>query len=226
MRETNCEGGSRSSARSKISRAQSGCKSASAGLHVGVIIDGNGRWAQARGLPRCEGQGRGAGAVRRTARAAPGPGISTLTLSALSADNWRRPTAEVSALMDLLKAFLIRGRETCRRHGVRVGVIGRRDRLPPALVRVVEAAERTTRECSQLYLRLAVDLMVRTSGEKRLSEFLLVEPAYVGLLFVDTLWPDFDGDDLRRAVEAYRRRGRRFGGLPPSNPNPDRPLVY
>ena len=228
------------------------------GLHVGVIMDGNGRWALAHGLPRTEGHGRGAGAVRRAVEAAPALGITTLTLYAFSADNWRRPAAEVSALMELLRSFLVRERRNCCKHGVRLAVIGRRDRLSPALVRAIDRAERETRECTRLYLRLAVDysarsailaaasalrtdescdeseflrrvnsachsdpetpsvdLVVRTSGEQRLSDFLLFESAYAELVFVETLWPDFDGEDLRRAVEAFRRRERRFGALLP-----------
>ena len=226
------------------------------GLHVGLIMDGNGRWARARGLRRTEGHRRGADAVRRAVEAAPGLGITTLTLYAFSADNWRRPAPEVSTLMRLLESFLVRERAGCRRQGVRLALIGRRDRLSPALVRAVEETERATRDGARLYLRLAVDysarsailaaaaaltpadgcdesgflrrvnrachsdpetppvdLVVRTSGEQRLSDFLLFEAAYAELLFTDTLWPDFDGEDLRRAVEAFRRRERRYGGL-------------
>ena len=226
------------------------------GLHVGLIMDGNGRWACARGLPRTEGHRRGADAVRRAVEAAPDLGIATLTLYAFSADNWRRPAAEVSTLMRLLQSFLVRERTRCRRHGVRLALIGRRDRLSPALVRAIEETERATRDGTRLHLRLAVDysaraailaaagtlgpddrgdedaflrqvnrachsdpetppvdLVIRTSGEQRLSDFLLFESAYAELLFIDTLWPDFDGEDLRRAVEAFRRRERRYGGL-------------
>ena len=226
-------------------------------LHVGLIMDGNGRWACARGLPRTEGHRRGTEAVRRAVEAAPDLGIATLTLYAFSADNWRRPAAEVSTLMRLLQSFLVRERTRCRRHGVRLALIGRRDRLSPALVRVIEDTERATRDGARLYLRLAVDysarsailaaagtlgsdercdedgflrrvnrachsdpatppvdLLIRTSGEQRLSDFLLFESAYAELLFIDTLWPDFDGEDLRRAVDAFRRRERRYGGLP------------
>ena len=230
----------------------------SGGLHVGLIMDGNGRWARARGLRRTEGHRRGADAVRRAVEAAPGLGITTLTLYAFSADNWRRPAAEVSTLMRLLESFLVRERADCRRQGVRLALIGRRDRLSPALVRAVEETERATRDGARLYLRLAVDysarsailaaaaalapddgcdedgflrrvnrachsdpetppvdLVIRTSGEQRLSDFLLFEAAYAELLFIETLWPDFDGEDLRRAVEAFRRRERRYGGIAP-----------
>ena len=228
-------------------------------LHVGLIMDGNGRWARARGLPRTEGHRRGADAVRRAVEAAPELGITTLTLYAFSADNWRRPAAEVSTLMRLLESFLVREVANCRRHGIRLALIGRRDRLSPALIRAIEAAERATRDGARLYLRLAVDysarsailaaaglarsercdengflrrinrachsdpetppvdLVIRTSGEQRLSDFLLFESAYAELLFIDTLWPDFDSEDLRRAVEAFRRRERRYGGLTSNN---------
>ena len=228
------------------------------GLHVGLIMDGNGRWARARGLPRTEGHGRGAEAVQRAVEAALGLGITTLTLYAFSSDNWRRPAAEVSALMRLLQSFLEQERMNCRRHSVRLALIGRRDRLSPALIRAVEETERATRHGTRLYLRLAVDysarwaileaagtlrsdercdekvflrrinrachsapetpsvdLVIRTSGEQRLSDFLLFESAYAELMFTETLWPDFDGEDLRRAVEAFRQRERRYGGLSP-----------
>ncbi len=226
------------------------------GLHVGLIMDGNGRWARARGHPRTEGHRRGADAVRRAVEAAPGLGITTLTLYAFSADNWRRPATEVSALMRLLESFLLRERMNCRRNGVRLALIGRRDRLSPALIRAIEKTEHATHGGARLYLRLAVDysarsailaaagalrtdepcdedgflqrvnrachsdpetppvdLVIRTSGEQRLSDFLLFESAYAELVFIETLWPDFDGEDLRRAVEAFRRRDRRYGGL-------------
>ncbi len=226
------------------------------GLHVGLIMDGNGRWAGAHGQPRTEGHRHGADAARRAVEAAPGLGITTLTLYAFSADNWRRPAAEVSTLMRLLESFLVRERPNCRRNGVRLAVIGRRDRLSPALLRAVDQTERATRDGARLYLRLAVDysarsailaaagglrpdegcdengflrrvnlachsdpetppvdLVIRTSGEQRLSDFLLFESAYAELMFVDTLWPDFDGEDLRQAVEAFHRRERRYGGL-------------
>ena len=229
---------------------------ANGGLHVGLIMDGNGRWARARGHPRTAGHRRGADAVRRAVEAAPGLGITTLTLYAFSADNWRRPAAEVSALMRLLESFLVRERMNCRRNGVRLSMIGRRDRLSLDLVRAIDETERATRGGARLYLRLAVDysarsaivaaagtlrpdepcdedaflrrvnrachadpetppvdLVIRTSGEQRLSDFLLFESAYAELLFIETLWPDFDGEDLRRAVEAFRRRERRYGGL-------------
>lgn len=238
-----------SGAKQHVTDPPAGC-----GLHVGLIMDGNGRWARARGLPRTEGHRRGADAVRRAVEAAPELGIATLTLYAFSADNWRRPAAEVSTLMRLLESFLVRERIKCRRHGVRLALIGRRDRLSPALTHAIEEAERATHAGTRLHLRLAVDysarsailaaagtlrsdercdengflrrvnrachsdpetppvdLLIRTSGEQRLSDFLLFESAYAELLFIETLWPDFDGEDLRRAVEAFRRRDRRYG---------------
>ena len=231
-------------------------RSANSGLHVGLIMDGNGRWAQARGLPRTQGHRRGADAVRRTVEVAPELGITTLTLYAFSADNWRRPDAEVETLMTLLESFLVRERMSCRRQGVRLGLIGRRDRLSPDLIGAIEEAERTTRHGTRLYLRLAVDysarsaivaaadmlksegrcdkgsflrqvnrachsdpetppvdLVIRTSGEQRLSDFLLFESAYAELMFIETLWPDFNAEDLRQAIEEFRRRDRRYGGL-------------
>ena len=133
------------------------------GLHVGLIMDGNGRWASARGLLRTEGHRRGADAVRRAVEAAPGLGVTTLTLYAFSADNWRRPAAEVSALMSLLESFLVRERASCRRQGVRLALIGRRDRLSPALIRAIEETERATHDGARLYLRLAVDYSARAA---------------------------------------------------------------
>ena len=231
-------------------------RTANSGLHVGLIMDGNGRWARARGLPRTEGHARGAEAARRAVAATPELGITTLTLYAFSAENWRRPAAEVSTLMSLLESFMVRERMNCRRRGVRLALIGRRDRLSTKLVRAVEETERATRDGNRLYLRLAVDysarsailsaadtlkpdercdeigflqrvnrachsdpetppvdLVIRTSGEQRLSDFLLFESAYAELMFIETLWPDFDGEDLRGAVEAFHRRDRRYGGL-------------
>ena len=139
----------------------------SGGLHVGLIMDGNGRWACARGLSRMEGHRRGADAVRRVVEAAPGLGITSLTLYAFSADNWRRPAAEVSTLMRLLESFLVRQRMNCRRHGVRLALIGRRDRLSPALIRAIDRTERATRDGTRLYLRLAVDYSAPLGDPRR-----------------------------------------------------------
>ncbi len=224
-------------------------------LHVAIIMDGNGRWAKARGLPRSAGHRAGAKAVRRTVEKAPELGITTLTLYAFSADNWHRPAAEVATLMELFERYLVKEAEHCRENGVQIGVIGRRDRLPASVVRAIDAAERITSGCRRLHLRIAVDysarqaivdtasrlagpatadgfarqlnrtvhseasapdvdLLIRTSGEQRLSDFLLWECAYAELYFTPRLWPDFDGDDLAAAVADFRRRERRFGRLP------------
>jgi undecaprenyl diphosphate synthase len=226
------------------------------GLHVAIIMDGNGRWASARGLPRVAGHRRGAQAVRRTVEAAPGLGITTLTLYAFSSDNWRRPPAEVSALMRLFLQYLRRETGECVRNGVRINVIGRRDRLPAEVRRAIEDAEAATAACTRLDLRIAVDysardailraaaqcgceevtreqftellaaavhsagparevdLLVRTGGEQRLSDFLLWENAYAELYFTDRMWPEFDAADLKAAVSEFHSRERRFGAVP------------
>ena len=224
--------------------------------HVAIIMDGNGRWARARGLPRIAGHREGANTVRRVIEAAPSLGIGVLTLYAFSSDNWRRPRPEVQALMELLERYLAREAEKCREHGVRINVIGRRDRLPAAVLDAIRAAEATTASATRLRLRLAidysarysiaaaarlagggravddeafsrllsrvthsdppagdVDLLIRTSGEQRLSDFLLWEVAYAEFWFSDLMWPDFDVAELERAMDAFRRRERRFGGL-------------
>src|SRR6266481_7204132 len=207
------------------------------GLHVAVIMDGNGRWANARGLPRVAGHRSGAEAVRRTIEAAPSFGISVLTLYAFSADNWRRPPREVSALMKLLGRYLVQETERCLDNGVRLQAIGRRDRLPRPLIALLEEAERKTAAGRRLHLRLAidyssresilaaarslkreqtiteekfsgllgpdVDLLIRTSGEQRLSDFLLWECAYAEIVFTPCMWPDFTAEDLAAAVEEF-----------------------
>jgi undecaprenyl diphosphate synthase len=213
-------------------------------LHVAIIMDGNGRWANARGLPRIAGHRTGADAVRRTVEAAPTMGVSVLTLYAFSADNWRRPAREVSALMKLLGNYLVRETGRCIENGVRLEAIGRRDRLPAALVSLLEDAERRTAQGSKLHLRLAidyssrqaildavrrdramteeafskslgpdVDLLIRTSGEQRLSDFLLWECAYAEMIFTRRMWPEFSEEDLAAAIEEYHRRDRRFGAV-------------
>jgi undecaprenyl diphosphate synthase len=212
-------------------------------IHVAIIMDGNGRWAQARGLPRTAGHRAGATAVRRVVEAAPSLGIGVLTLYAFSSDNWKRPGPEVGALMRLLERFLRTEAASCAEQGVRVEVIGRRDRLPARVVDAIAAAERATAGGSVLRLRLAidyssrdailqaamhaprsrdelarhmaadVDLLIRTGGEQRLSDFLLWESAYAELYFTDIAWPDFDGVALGAAVAEFERRQRRFGGL-------------
>jgi undecaprenyl diphosphate synthase len=220
-------------------------------LHVAIIMDGNGRWANARGLPRIAGHRTGADAVRRTVEAAPALGVSVLTLYAFSADNWRRPAREVSALMKLLGHYLVRETGRCIENGVRIEAIGRRDRLPAPLVSLLEETERKTAHGQKLHLRIAidyssrqaildavrlnvdaarrdralteeafskslgpdVDLLIRTSGEQRLSDFLLWECAYAEMIFTRRMWPDFGEEDLASAIEEFHRRDRRFGAV-------------
>lgn len=213
-------------------------------LHAAVIMDGNGRWAVERGLPRVAGHRAGAEAVRRTVEAAPELGIGILTLFAFSADNWRRPAAEVQSLMTLFRSFLESETPAAIENGVRVEVIGRRDRLKPVLRDAIFRAETLTARGTRLCLRLAVDysgrdailsavrqlpklshealaqalgppvdLLIRTGGEHRLSDFLLWESAYAELIFSHRMWPDFDGDDLAGAIREFHGRERRFGGV-------------
>jgi undecaprenyl diphosphate synthase len=224
---------------------------------VAIVPDGNGRWAIRRGRPRLAGHRAGVEAVRRVVQAAPGLGIGTLTLFAFSSDNWQRPAREVESLMQLLLEYLQAETQSYAELGIRISVIGRRDRLPLALREAVEAAEKATRFGNTLHLRLAmdysgrdailraacrfyraleisreafarllapaihsgapapdVDLLIRTGGEQRLSDFLLWESAYAELVFTDRMWPDFDVADLEAAVKEYHVRQRRFGRLP------------
>jgi undecaprenyl diphosphate synthase len=225
------------------------------GPHVGIIMDGNRRWATRQGRLRSEGHRAGAQAVRRVVEAAPGLGIGTLTLYAFSADNWARPPLEVRALMRLFREYLRLETPRCVRHGVRLEVIGRRDRFDSALLGRIERAERATASGRRLLLRIALDysgrdailraaqclkpdlpigreafgrlvaivdhgtpvpeldLLIRTGGERRLSDFLLWEAAYAELLFLDRLWPDFGEADLAAAMRDLRARDRRYGGL-------------
>ena len=229
--------------------------------HVAMIIDGNGRWAQERGLPRSAGHRAGSVAVRRTVEHAVALGIPELTLFAFSSDNWARPADEVDALMRLFARYLRLELPRCIRHGVRLEVIGRRDRLPPRLVEAIEFAERRTARGEKLWLRLAVDysgrdsllraaralsdagadfecflaelarclharhpipdvdLLIRTGGEHRLSDFLLLECAYAELYFTPVLWPDFGAAHLDAALAAFAARERRFGRLPQRAPD-------
>lgn len=228
------------------------------GLHVAIIMDGNGRWARARGLPRVAGHRAGGESVSNIVEAAPRFGIATLTLYAFSSDNWQRPRTEVAALMQLLRDYLRRETQRCVKNGVRVSIIGRRDRLPADVVKAIEKAESRTSAGTTLTLRIAidysardsivaaasrldentresfaralshaihdsaqtgdVDLLIRTGGEKRLSDFLLWENAYAELLFVDKMWPDFREADLEAAVQEFRSRERRFGRVPETSP--------
>ena len=194
-------------------------------------MDGNGRWARARGLPRTAGHRAGATAVRRVIEAAPSLGIRAVTLYAFSSDNWRRPRTEVQSLLRLLRRYLREETARCIREGVRLEVIGRRDRLPASLCEAIAAAERATAGGGTLDLRLAidysareairrgdpavpdVDLLIRTGGEQRLSDFLLRECAYAELYFTTCMWPDFDEAALAEAVAEFGRRQRRFGGI-------------
>ena len=202
----------------------------STSLHVAIIMDGNGRWATRRGLPRAAGHRAGVETVRRMVRAAPDLGITALTLYAFSSDNWSRPPAEVNTLMRLFARYLHNETPELLAQSVRLWIIGRRDRLPLSLVTVIADAERATSRGTRIDLRIAVDysaraairsgallpdvdLLIRTGGEQRLSDFLLWESAYAELWFTDTMWPDFTATDLAAAVKDFRMRDRRFGGL-------------
>jgi undecaprenyl diphosphate synthase len=225
-------------------------------FHVAINMDGNGRWALLRGQPREAGHAVGASALRRTIEAAPALGITTLTLYAFSADNWRRPRGEVDNLMRLFQHYLASECDHLVGRGVRFSVIGRRDRISDALRASIEYVEERTSGGAALHLRVAidysaregllaaagrvaketpptreaferslseaihapagtrhVDLLIRTGGEQRLSDFLLWESAYAELYFTDVLWPDFTGADLAAAVDAYGARDRRYGGV-------------
>jgi undecaprenyl diphosphate synthase len=204
-------------------------------------MDGNGRWATARSLPRLAGHRAGADAVRRTVEAAIDLGIGALTLYAFSSDNWKRPCAEVQGLMRLFQAYLSAETPQCIARGIRLEVIGRRDRLDSALAATIGEVEGQTAGCRSLHLRIAVDysaresilraasrlndgadfsllpdvdLLIRTGGEQRLSDFLLWESAYAELVFTSRMWPDFTRQDLESALREFARRERRFGGLP------------
>jgi undecaprenyl diphosphate synthase len=227
-----------------------------AGLHVGIIMDGNGRWATRQGRSRSAGHREGAAMVRRIVEAAPGASIGVLTLYAFSAENWRRPQAEVSWLMRLFREYLRGETARCQENGVRLEIIGRRDRLTEPLRRTIEMAQVATAGGERLHLRIALDysardailraaqclrpetvpsresfgrllaivdhgtpvreldLLIRTGGERRLSDFLLWEAAYAELFFTPLMWPEFGPEQLSSAVREFTRRERRFGGLP------------
>ena len=225
---------------------------------MAIIMDGNGRWAMRRGLPRATGHRAGVAAVRRVVERAPDVGITRLTLYAFSCDNWRRPTVEVQSIFWLLRAFLRLETKRLRQRGVRIQIIGRRDRLADSVLREIDKAECATASGRDLHLRVAidyssrdaitraaagahavlavegptspdllgpmmtqaltgesgeVDLLIRTGGETRLSDFLLWECAYAELLFTERMWPDFDQADLDAALGEFKRRDRRFGGV-------------
>ena len=227
--------------------------SADGSLHVAIIMDGNGRWARERGRPRTFGHRAGAQQVRKITEAAPDLGVGTLTLYAFSSDNWQRPGPEVSALMRLFRAYLAAETERCIANGIRLGIIGRRDRLATPLRLAIDAAEAATADGDRMYMRIAldysardaivyaaahldsgeptrgefaqalayavhesepvsdVDLLIRTGGEQRLSDFLLWEAAYAELYFTPRMWPDFGPTDLAAAIRDFRGRERRFG---------------
>ncbi len=225
------------------------------GLHVAIISDGNGRWATSRGLPRSAGHRAGAETARRIIEAAPGFGIHTLTLFALSSANWKRPPTEVDAILRLLHEYLLVETSHCMEEGVRLSVIGRRDRIPATLRQAIADSEAATATGKRLHLRLAVDysaresiyhaacrfykvtelspesfsnvlaevlrggstevdLLIRTGGEHRLSDFLLWECAFAEFVFLPQRWPDFTVDDLECAIQEFSRRERTRGALP------------
>ncbi len=215
-------------------------------LHMGIIMDGNGRWALARGLLRVAGHRAGVEAVSRVVEAAPAAGVGILTLFAFSSDNWRRPREEVETLMRLLANYLQKETGRAVDQGVRMEIIGRRDRLDRDLRAAIEGAEAATASGTRLRLRIAfdysgrdailaaarrvanlsreslegalgppVDVLIRTGGERRLSDFLLWECAYAELIFSRRMWPDFGAEDLLGAVREFRGRDRRFGAVPP-----------
>jgi undecaprenyl diphosphate synthase len=229
-------------------------------MHIAIIMDGNGRWASQRGLPRTAGHRAGAKAVDKIVEAAARHDVTTLSLYAFSADNWRRPQTEVGALFALLRRYLLTQTPRCLQQSIRINVIGRRDRLAPEVLRTIEHSERATAHCTGMQLRIAVDyssqhsllescrrmsaepgsdrarfmehladvdhstpaapdvdLLIRTGGEKRLSDFLLWECAYAELHFVECFWPDFDAAAFARAIEEYSKRERRFGQISASS---------
>jgi len=231
--------------------------------HVAIIMDGNGRWAKARGLPRLAGHRAGVEAVRRTVKAAPDLGISYLTLYAFSSENWSRPKSEVSDLMGLLKLFIRRDLAELHQNGVRVRIVGDRTSLQPDIRGLLEEAETLTANNSALTLVIAFnygsrdeivratrklvaaaargeitpadvdaeifaanldtagipdpELIIRTSGELRLSNFLLWQAAYSELVFLPCYWPDFSRDHLAEAIRDFGGRERRFGGVAPQD---------
>ena len=227
--------------------------------HVAIIMDGNGRWAKARGLPRVAGHRRGADAVRRVVRGAGELGIPVLTLFAFSTENWTRPADEVSDLMGLLRHYLRNELDELHKNGARLRVIGNREGLAPDIIRDISGAENMTRSNSRIDVNICInygaraeilqavrslarqvaagelpvdridenlfenelltagvpdpDLLIRTSGEQRISNFMLWQCAYAELVFVDTLWPDFGKEHLEQAIAEFRRRERRYGGV-------------
>ena len=222
-------------------------------LHIAIIMDGNGRWAAARGLPRSAGHREGAQAVRRTLEAARDMGIKYLTLYAFSTENWTRPKEEINTLMQLLERTLDEYQKSAQKADYRVLVSGERERLPAGILAKIDELVRSTASNKGLTVHLALnygarqeiahavnqilkeglaevtpqdisrrlyqpeipepDLIIRTSGEQRLSNFLLWQAAYSEFYFTPVLWPDFNKEELQKAVDAYRARKRRFGGI-------------
>jgi undecaprenyl diphosphate synthase len=228
-------------------------------LHVAIIMDGNGRWAQARGLPRTAGHRQGAEAVKRTVRGAGELGIKYLTLFGFSSENWKRPESEVSDLMGLMRHYLRTEVKELDRNGARLKVIGEREGLASDIVSLIDEAEKRTAANSRIFVNIAInygsraeiaraarllaqaardgkidpvsideaalgrammtadipdpDLLIRTSGEQRLSNFMLWQSAYAELMFVDTLWPDFGKAQLEAAIADFARRERRYGAV-------------
>jgi undecaprenyl diphosphate synthase len=226
--------------------------------HVAIIMDGNGRWARARGLPRTAGHSRGAEAVRRTVKAAAEAGVKYLTLFGFSSENWKRPASEIEDLMGLLRHYLKREIAELHKNDIRMSVIGDRQRLGADIVKLIEDAERRTAGNTRLHLTIALsygsraeivaaarramheaaagriapeqldentfsrllltadipdpDLLIRTSGEKRISNFLLWQCAYAEFVFLERQWPDFDQNDFNAAIQEYLGRTRRYGG--------------
>ena len=234
-------------------------RDAASTLHVAIIMDGNGRWARVRGLPRTMGHYHGAEAARGVIKAAGESGVTHLTLFGFSSENWKRPGAEVQYLMGLLRSYLMGDVTELHKAEVRLRVIGERDGLPPDIVTLIGEAEKLTRDNTRLNLTIALnyggrgdivaaarrlaaraaagmldpadideasfgahlstaslpdpDLMIRTSGEQRISNFLLWQLAYAEMAFVEKYWPDFTGEDLIAALAEFRRRDRRFGAV-------------
>ncbi len=232
-------------------------------LHVAIVMDGNGRWAKRRGLPRQVGHPKGVDAIRRVVEAAPNQGIRWLTLYAFSTENWRRPAGEVAEVMRLLKLYVNSDLDKLVREGVKVRILGRREGLPPDVAEIVERAERQTAHNDKFFLQVAFnyggradlvdaaralaadvaegritadditdellesklstgglpapDLVIRTSGEQRLSNFLLWESAYSEFVFQDVLWPDFTPRHLAEGIAEYQKRERRYGGAVADN---------
>lgn len=226
-------------------------------VHVAIIMDGNGRWAEARGLPRVTGHQQGAEAVKNAVKAAMAAGVSYLTLFGFSSENWKRPASEIKDLMGLLRFYIKKEINELNEEGVRFRIIGERERLEPDIQSLIESAEELTAGNSRLTLTIALsyggraeitaaarrivedvaagrldandidetkiaerlftadmpdpDLLIRTSGEERISNFLLWQLAYTELIFTDTLWPEFSGQDFENALKEYHGRERRYG---------------